>query len=97
MVKESSPLLIGLHGSLAPQPARGVHDAAYCLADLQGKSVKALVESEKITGVRHDGRLDSHRLSMELAAFTGMPQEFIGSHFTAFTPDSSREFPCLGR
>jgi carbamoyltransferase len=92
MTKEST-LIIGLHGSLSNPPADGVHDAAYCIADLEQKSVMSLVESEKITGIRHDGCLNKNLLNAELSFFEKKPKEFIGTHFTTFNRNKSREFP----
>jgi carbamoyltransferase len=88
-----SPLLIGLHGSLEESPARGVHDAAYCLADTDQGQVLALVESEKISGVRHDGRLNAALLQADLALYTGTPAEIVSSHFTTFGDGAPQEFP----
>jgi len=88
-----SPLLIGLHGSLAKSPAKGVHDAAYCLADTDQGQVLALIESEKISGVRHDGRLNVALLQADLAPYAGRPAEIISSHFTTFDARAPREFP----
>lgn len=88
-----SPLTIGLHGSFGETPAKGVHDAAYCLADVEQRQVCALVESEKISGVRHDGLLDPSLLQAELAPHSGRPAEVVSSHFTTFGAGAPREFP----
>lgn len=88
-----SPLLIGLHGSLEKSPAKGVHDAAYCLADTDQGQVLALVESEKISGVRHDGRLNIALLQADLAPYAGTPAEIVSSHFTTFGDGAPHEFP----
>ena len=66
-----SQLILGLHGSFEEIPARGVHDAAYCLADMGKQKIIALVEAEKHSGVRHDGRLNQALLKTELASFCG--------------------------
>lgn len=85
-------LLLGLHGFFNETPARGVHDAAYCLADTDKGQILALVEMEKLAGVRHDGQLDQELLKAELAQFEGTIQ-VVSSHFTAFKDTPHREFP----
>ena len=87
------PLILGLHGSFEETPAKGVHDAAYCLADPNRHKVLTLVEVEKLSGVRHDGRLPQELLKVELANYRGAPIHIVSSHFTTFGDDSPREFP----
>lgn len=93
-----SPIVIGLHGSLEETPARGVHDAAACLADVEQRQILALVEAEKISGVRRDGRLSPNGVQAELAPYGSAPAEVVSSHFTTFGcarsgASAPREFP----
>jgi predicted NodU family carbamoyl transferase len=87
------PLILGLHGSFEDPPARGVHDAAYCFADSVGLQVLALVEMEKLSGLRHDGRLDPVWIKAELERHQGVRIELVSSHFTTFGKSPAREFP----
>lgn len=85
--------ILGLHGHFGESPVLGVHDAAYCLVNLNTGQIDALVESEKLTGKRHDGFLNSRLLAVELEKSGVEEVTIVTSHFASFADEPRRTFP----
>ena len=92
-LSEMAPLILGLHGLLPGIQSPGVHDASYCLLEPNSGRIERLVEMEKLSGVRHDGRLDAELLRDELGSCRSRGLEIATSHFTPFQHDPKRQFP----
>ena len=86
--------ILGLHGYLGSQPVLGVHDGGYCLADLSSQQVLVHVESEKFSGVRHDGRIYPNQVLQDLKEYVDS-MEIATSQFVSFRDEPRRIFPLV--
>ena len=90
-----SRAILGLHGALGPGPSRAAHDGGWCVLDPDGGEILSLVESEKLTGARHDPRVDLERLRHELDALGVEELEIARSHFTPLDGSDPGPFPLV--
>lgn len=81
-------IVLGLHGILGRMPSTGIHDAGYCVADPESGKILALVEAERVSGIKHDSRLAPGLIREELSAFGSEPVDVAVSHFTVLNDHS---------
>jgi carbamoyltransferase len=92
-VANMDTLILGLHGLMPGTQMPGVHDAAFCLLDGRERRMESLIEMEKLSGIRHDGRLDLTLLNEHLSCFPKRELDLATSHFTALDGNIPRHFP----